>query len=452
MVSDPNVAALQLASGESRRQTDAVHVGDGSTKAMGRGSGRGEVEKRMMSPTTKDTGRLRRLWPAVLGLGLVVLAGCSDSGRPLTTLDPKGEASSTIHNLVLPVFVVAGIVFVLINAGVLYVARKYRRRPGEDDVFPPQIHGNTKLELGWTIGPAAIMAVVAAMTVNTMVDLSNKGAKSTEAFDITVVGHQWWWSFEYDMGRDGTIDFETANEMVIPSGETVQLTLTSRDVIHSFWIPALNGKKDAAPGREHPLWMQADNPGRFLGQCTEFCGLSHGYMRMLVDAKTPDQFQAWVEDQQTKAVLPEEGSAARRGLETFAGQCASCHMVEGINGPDCTPITELEAYDPAENTCWVGASPYAGAAQVSGSAPNLTHLMSRYIFVGGLYELRNVETGQLNRNNLEGWIRNPQDYKPMAPDPTRGNLYGRGMPKLPLTEDQIDDLVAYLSTLGATRA
>jgi len=415
------------------------------------GTVNGEVGKRMMSPNQTQRGRLRRVLPALVGLGLLLLTGCGADGRPLTTLSPRGEASQAIHDLVVPVFIVAGVVFVFINVGVLYVAVRFRRRPGEEDEFPEQIHGNTKLELSWTIIPALIMAGIAVGTVATLVTLANEPDDIATEFDIRVVGHQWWWAFEYDLGRDGTIDFVTANEMVIPAGTPVHLKITSNDVIHSFWIPALNGKKDAAPGREHELWMAADQPGRYLGQCTEFCGLSHGYMRMLVEAKEPEKFASWVAGQQTKAPVPKAGTAERRGLEAFVGNCASCHLIEGVNSPDCTPIKTEAEYDAKANTCWVGASPYAGAAQVSGNAPNLTHLMTRYVFVGALYELQS-ESGELNRNNLEGWIRNPQDFKPMAPEPTRGNTYGRGMPKLPLTEEQIDDLVAYLSTLGAPTA
>ncbi len=405
----------------------------------------------MMTPRTAKPNTAGGALAGLVGLALLLLSGCGSEGRPLTTLDPRGEAADTIQSLALPVFLVAGVVFVIINVGVLYVALKFRRRPGEENVFPAQIHGNTKLEMGWTIAPAVIMAAIAAGTVVTIVDLAEPAAM-TEEFEVTVVGHQWWWSFEYDLGRDGTIDFETANEMVIPTGDAVDLTITSRDVIHSFWIPALNGKKDAAPGRKHELWIQADSPGRYLGQCTEFCGLSHAYMRMLVEARSPEDFEVWVAQQQQPAPIPEADSAARRGLETFVGQCATCHMIEGVNSPECSAIETEEAYDPEAGTCWLGATGFTGAAQVSGAAPNLTHLMSRYLFVGGLYELRNVETGELHRNNLEGWIRNPQDYKPTYPEPTRGNTFGRGMPQLPLTEDQIDDLVAYLSTLGATSA
>ena len=405
-------------------------------------------EKRKMSSATRTTKRGRRRFLGLLALSIAALSGCGSDATPLTTLDPRGDAADAIHALVQPVFIVAGIVLVFVNAGVLITALKFRRKPGEDDVFPEQVHGNTKLELGWTILPAVIMAGIAVGTVATLVTLANEPEDIRKDFEVKVVGHQWWWSFEYDLDRDGTVDFETANEMVIPTGEAVHLEITSRDVIHSFWIPALNGKKDAAPGRQHTLWMQADDPGRFLGQCTEFCGLSHGYMRMLVEAKAPADFDSWVASQLEKPAIPEEGTAERRGLDAFVGQCATCHMIEGVNSPDCKAIETEDEYAVEENTCWVGASPYVGAAQVSGAAPNLTHLMSRYLFVGGLYELRDAE-GNLNRNNLEGWIRDPATFKPMAPDATRGNLYGRGMPKLPLTEDQIDDLVAYLSTLGA---
>ena len=412
----------------------------------------GEVEKRKMSPKYEYLGQPRRQVTILLGMMLFALAGCSSAGRPLTTLEPRGVAASSIHNLVVPVFVVAGVVFVFINFGVLYVAFRFRRRAGEQDVFPEQVHGNTKLELGWTIIPALVLAGIAVGTIATLITLNAEPDNMAQDVEIRVVGQQWWWAFEYDLGRDGTVDFVTANEMIIPTGTPVNLVMTSRDVIHSFWIPALNGKKDVAPGRVSKLWMQADKPGRFLGQCTEFCGLSHGYMRMMAVAKSPGDFDQWVAGQMTKAAIPEAGTAARRGLETFTSTCTGCHLINGVNTADCTPISTEKQYDPKANTCWMGASPFTSAAQVSGAAPNLTHLMTRYVFVGALYELRNVETGALNVNNLEGWLRNPGDYKPMAPDPTRGNTYGRGMPNMKLTEDQIDDLVAYFSTLAPPSA
>lgn len=408
----------------------------------------GSARKRVAAGKQPQRTRLARAWLATVGVvSLVLLAGCSNDGRPLTTLDPQGQASRDIHTLVKPVFIIAGVVFLFVNLGVVYVALRFRRSNDGADEFPEQVHGNRALELGWTILPGIILFGVAIFTLVTLFKLSNEPDDASKDFDVTVVGHQWWWSYEYDLGRDGTVDFTTANEMIIPVGVPVHLDITSRDVIHSFWIPALNGKKDAAPGRVHPLWMEADHAGRYLGQCTEFCGLSHAYMRMLVEAKEPGEFASWVEEQMEEAAIPAANdAAARRGLETFVSQCTTCHVVKGVNGPDCEAIKEEDEYK-ADESCWVGAAPFVGAAQMAGEAPDLTHLMSRYLFVGGLYDLRDPDTGDLNRNNLERWIRNPVDLKPMAPTPSGGNKFGRGMPTLPLTEDQIDDLVAYLSTL-----
>ena len=134
------------------------------------------------------------------------------------------------------------------------------------------------------------------------------------------------------------------------TGDAVDVT--SRDVIHSFWIPALSGKRDAAPGRVHPLWFQADQPGRYLGQCTEFCGLSHGYMRMLVDARSPEDFEAWVERQAADAAAPVSASE-RDGFEVLQSSCSYCHTVRGTGlsgdvGPDLTHVAsrlELAAHD-----------------------------------------------------------------------------------------------------------
>ncbi|MPY96170.1 MAG: c-type cytochrome [Acidimicrobiia bacterium] len=249
------------------------------------------------------------------------------------------------------------------------------------------------------------------------------------ALDVQVIGNQWWWEYRYDMDGDGTDDIVTATDLVIPAGYPVNLEITSRDVIHSFWIPALNGKKDAVPGRSHPLTLEADEPGVFQGQCTEFCGLSHAYMRMRAVALEPAEFDAWVDDQMEEAEAPEEGSQAEAGLEIFRATCSRCHLVTGHND---------EEYD-------------GSAEQVSGAAPNLTHFASRGAFAGGILELWKDVDGsgeiepdeigeQLNRGNLEAWLADPPAEKPMDA-PTRG------MPDLDLTADAIDALVAYLETL-----
>jgi cytochrome c oxidase subunit 2 len=396
--------------------------------------------------------RLRRALPLALPVGIALLAtGCSQD-LPLDTLDPAGRANRYIDDLIKPVFLVAGVVLLLVTVGIVYLSIRFHRRPGEDDVFPQQIHGNTRLELTWTMIPALILAVIAVFTVSTLFKLTDT-PKDTQ-MTVRVEGQQWWWSFRYDMDNNGSyddpVDITTPTEMVIPAGKPVALKITSNDVIHSFWIPKLNGKKDAVPGRIHDWWIEADKPGYYLGQCTEFCGLSHGYMRMAVRAMSQEDFDNWVKAEQQPAQLPTD-PAAKRGLETFVSQCSSCHQIHGVNTTGCQPLpagTEFDeaTFDPATE-CYKGVSAgWTKAAQVSGNAPNLTHLMSRERFIGGLYDLHQPD-GSPAVNTIAAWIRNPEDFKAMAPTPTRGNVFGRGMPKLPLTEDQIHDVVAYLTTL-----
>jgi len=263
--------------------------------------------------------------------------------------------------------------------------------------------------------------------VLTLLDLDERPAGAQE---VTVIGQQWWWEYRYDVDGDGEDDIVTAHDLVIPAGKPITLRITSRDVIHSFWIPSLNGKRDAVPGRVSPLLMQADEPGVYRGQCTEFCGLSHAYMRMRVVALSPDDYAAWEANQLKGAAVPTD-EQAQAGLQQFRTTCSGCHLVSGPGGNE-----DL----------------YNGAAQVSGAAPNLTHFASRGVFAGAVFDLwvdldGNGEVDieergkQLNVSALKDWLRNPPGQKPMAPNQSRG------MPNLNLSEVQIDALVAYLKTL-----
>jgi cytochrome c oxidase subunit 2 len=371
-----------------------------------------------------------RRWRAALLAPLVLALGACAENAPLDTLEPKGPEAQTIDNLAMPVFAIAGVVFVLVQFGVLAIVWHYRKRQDDDGSLPEQVHGNTKLELGWTFIPAILLAGVGAASVLTILDLDDRPA---DAQQVTVIGQQWWWEYRYDIDGDGTDDIVTAQDLVIPAGEPVTLTITSRDVIHSFWIPALNGKRDAVPGREHPLLIQADEPGVYRGQCTEFCGLSHGYMQMRVVALSEADYAAWEENQLEGAQIPEDELAAE-GMDTFRTACSQCHLVEGPGGNE-------EQFEAA-----------GGVALVSGAAPNLTHFASRGVFAGAIFDLW-VDTdgngevdvdeigGTLNRSDLIAWLRNPPGQKPMAADE------GRGMPNLELTDEQITALIAYLETL-----
>lgn len=399
-------------------------------------AGEGRVGQAPIVPAARR--RFSLFVKGLLGLGAVLLAAGCSSEAPLDIFQGDGSESRTINTLQEPVFLVACVVGVLVMAAVVVIVIKFRAKPGDDEL-PAQTHGALGLELGWTILPAVILAFVAAGTVVTIFDLADQ---PEDAMHIDVYGQQWWWGFEYDTNNDGNIDIKTATEMVIPAGQPVVVDIRSRDVIHSFWIPALNGKKDAVPGRTHSLTIQADEPGIYRGQCTEFCGLSHSRMQMRVVALSEADYAAWVENQLQDAATPTD-DLAQAGLEVFQGQCTTCHQINGVD--EVPPGT---------------------AAQVSGVAPNLTHLMTRSTYAGGIFDLYDEandnpptydlggipyndlpEQGTFNRNQLEAWLRNPPAEKPMAPDPTQYSQYGRGMPNLNLSEQQIDELVAYLETL-----
>jgi len=237
-------------------------------------------------------GRLRRAVITMFGTAILVLSAvsCGDArhDHPQTTFNAKGPAATTINRLINPVFAVAGVVFVIILGGCLLVSLKFRAKDqGDYDELPKQVHGNIKAELGWTIIPALILVVVGVFTVTTIFDLARK--PKPNAVTVQVYGQQWWWEYRYDVDHDGNYnDIITANDLVIPAGRQVALSIKSRDVIHSWWAPALNGKKDAVPGRTQPLTVEAYKPGEYIGQCTEFCGLSHANMRIKVVAMTEE--------------------------------------------------------------------------------------------------------------------------------------------------------------------
>jgi cytochrome c oxidase subunit II len=377
----------------------------------------------------------------VIGMWLIVRNIGNPVGHPLNTLAPRARQSQDIQNLVIPVFAVAGLVFLAVEVGIIWMVTRFRRHKddvdGEDE--PVQRHGNTPLEIGWTIVPALILAVLAVFNVQTILALDDS---SKDAVQVTVVGQQWWWEYRYDTNADGTPDIITATQMVIPAGRDVDVKIQSNDVIHSFWIPALNGKKDAVPGRTHGLVFTADKPGIYQGQCTEYCGLSHGVMRMQVKALTPADYQKWLKRMTTPPEQPTK-TLAKAGQALFVGQCARCHQINGLNPDSKPPYKYAELPNPD-----YGKS--VNISLSSGNAPNLTHLMMRQTFAGSLLPLYEgkasdavvpVPDGIPNTNNLKRWLRAPEEIKPMDPE------NNQGMPNLQLSEQQIDELVAYLVTL-----
>jgi cytochrome c oxidase subunit 2 len=424
-----------------------------------------------------------RLVAALVGLVLVLLATGCTSDAPLDTLDPAGRKADSIDDLFMFVLTIAGVIFVGVFGALAFIAWKYRvRKPGADDEhfagdypdeeFPAQTHGNFNLEIGWTIAPTILMAVIAVVSLTTMVELDDvEAAPAGSAYpdmEILVVGQQWWWEYQYYLeGADGADepDFVTAGEMIIPVDRDVHLYITSRDVIHSFWIPRLNGKRDAAPGRVHTWVIQADDVGRYAGSCTEFCGLSHAYMRMYTMALPEDDFVAWVDNQmQTREPL-QEGDPNYEGEQVFLANCQRCHVIAGVTErdrdgdgspePDTMAMYgDLDEYrDVSDGTFSQGMYTEAGNL-TAGAAPNLTHFATRTSYAGSFFDLyldsqERTEAGEylalpgsdFDRGQLEAWLRNPPAEKPAF----AADL--RGMPNMGLSESDIDLLVDYLMSL-----
>ena len=385
---------------------------------------------------------------ALLGVIVVFAAGCA-SDAPQDTWQPAGDNAQKIQNLQWPVFAIAGVVGILVAVAIGWCIYRYRDR---GQPIPEQTHGKPALEIGLTILPAVILIGVAIPTVGTLFALAK--TDDTECY-VNVTGQQWWWEVDYP-AQEGCGGIETAivtsGQMIIPTDTNVLVRGTSRDVIHSWWIPRLNGKRDVVPGRVHTVRLQADEPGIYAGQCTEFCGLSHANMRMEVVALDQADFETWKANQLQAYEAPEEGTLAATGEQTFIQQCSRCHQVDGLLDADGNPVISQP-----ENYVW------------SGAAPNLTNLMTRNTFAGATFDLlvpecralvwnappdefgplylEGVSRECLNDVELREWLRNAPEKKPMYTNPEElGPTDGktRGMPFLALSEDQIEQLIAYL--------
>jgi cytochrome c oxidase subunit 2 len=370
-------------------------------------------------------------------LGLSALAALAAACAPNATqsaLEPAGPYAQKAHDLFVPVFWVAAVIFFLVEGFLLIFAIRYRHRKGRTRI-PAQVHGNTRLEVAWTILPTLILAGVAVPTVATIFDLAAE--PEGDVLQVNVLGHQWWWEFDYPEQR-----ILTANQLHIPTGRPVFLTLCAvgtgygadipsepgppapsacqggpeqppeagigASVVHSFWVPALAGTTDVIPGQTNHMTIQADEPGVYPGQCKEFCGYQHGEMKFTVIAHTPEDFQTWVAEEQAPAQAPQLGSDAAAGFEVFTmrlpkGACTDCHAIEGLETPDGAPI-------------------------LANGAPNLTHFASRDCFAG--CSLANTD------ENLRRWLEDPSAVR-----------YGSWMPDYDLTDEQIDQLIAFLNTL-----
>ncbi len=314
---------------------------------------------------------------------------CMVSFNTPSIFRPASGETAQIDALFTFILTIAGIIFVLVEGMLLLAVLRFRNRKAETAM---QFHGNTKLEVAWTMAPAVILAVLLGFTLRTMGQV--KAVTPGDALHVKAIGHQWWWEFRYP-----DLNIVTANEMVVPVNTVVEVAIESVDVEHGFWVPELFGKVDAVPGyttraRFTPTEVRADY---FGGQCTQFCGVQHAQMRFAVVVRTAQDFQAWAAHMQSPPGGDQTGDAATGRDLLLKSQCIGCHTIEGT----------------------------AAAGQVG---PNLSHIGGRGFIAGGV--LANTP------ENLKAWISNPQAIKP-----------GTLMPNLGLAEDQVNSLVAYLETL-----
>jgi cytochrome c oxidase subunit II len=314
---------------------------------------------------------------------------------PLSYLDAAGSRANHILPLTLFTLAVSVIVCIVIAVLLWMAVRRGRAPQGAAIATVPVERGRNGLR--WISVGLALSAVPLLVTlVWTMFALAAvAGPPSNPALVLDITARQWWWDVQYN-GALPSDQFNTANEIHIPVGRPVLVRLHAGDVIHSFWVPKLTGKTDVIPGQTNQSWMQADAAGRYLGQCSEFCGWQHAHMQFEVVAEPDADFNAWLQSQR-EAAAPPLNDAAARGLEVVQSRCALCHQVRGTR---------------------------AGAV----SGPDLTHLMSRGTLAAGT--LPNTP------GSLAGWIQDSQDLKP-------GSL----MPNQYLSAQQLSDVVVYLETL-----
>jgi cytochrome c oxidase subunit II len=303
----------------------------------------------------------------------------------MDSFDPVTRQGLAISNLFGLELVISGLLLVLVLVWLGICLARFRARPG-DDGEPTQVEGNRKLELVWTISPAAILAVVFVLLVQTMnvVDTAQPNA-----MPLRVVGHQWWWEYEYP-----DLQIVTANELHVPVGIPLQVSLQSVDVIHSFQVPNFGWMRDAVPGRTNPMSIQVERQGLYNGTCNQYCGVQHAWMRIRVVAEPADQFNAWVQLQR-QPVAP----SGMRGEQVFLqNTCVNCHVIRGLPGG-------------------------------SAVGPDLTHLGSRGTLGAGVVDN--------TPNNLRSWIRNAQAIKPGVLMPAFQSL----------AQSDLSDLVDYLESL-----
>jgi cytochrome c oxidase subunit 2 len=367
----------------------------------------------------------------VMVFGAVAPVLAQQDTNPYTHIDPKSPEGRTIQDLYKLIFWMGVVVFIFVQFLIVYTSMRFKRRRTHTS-RPAQVHGHRTLEITWTIIPAIILLIIAVPTITTIYNAYAAAEDTEEAMIVDVYGKQWWWEIHYPgmgpVGEDGQpTDLVTANEIRIPEDQKVVFRLYSNNVIHSFWIPELTGKMDVIPGHERRLSITPETSGTYYGECAEFCGVAHAWMRFVVKVQPQAEFDTWVTamnsgpDTPTAAFAP-EGDVSRAPAEFSA--CLLCHNVTGVSEAAAEGI----ATDPSS----------------VGAGPNLTLLSCRDTLAAGLLEN--------TPENLALWLLNPGHVKegnymhgvtPGIKNQDEANTY----PNQVLSGEDVTAIVNYLESL-----
>jgi cytochrome c oxidase subunit 2 len=326
------------------------------------------------------------------------LAGRGVAWSPTSIFDPAATPAHSIFGLSMLVLSITLAIFLVVAGLLLYVVIRYRQRPSDSGREPAQVYGSNQIELSWTVIPILIVVMLFLTTTRVILD-TQASPKPSDALDVTVIGHQFWWEYRYP--KLGVV---TANELHVPISDPAKptptyLALSSADTDHSFWVPRLAGKTDLIPNRLNTMWIDPQSPGLYLGQCAQYCGTQHAKMLLRVYAQSPEDFAAWIKQQQRPAEPDLSGNAAATDGQTvfMHSACINCHTI-------------------------------AGTVATGRFGPDLTHLASRDTIASGPI--------QNTAENLRQWIADPNSMKP-----------GVLMPSMHLNDHDLDVITAYLTTL-----
>jgi len=448
---------------------------------------------RLRRPGTRKAGAV------ALTVAVAALMAACGGDHPDSIFHQRTEFNREVDFLFKILIYAGTAVFIFVEAILIWTLIKYRARPGQAE--PEHVHGNTTLEIAWTVIPLIILAIIGFPTVKIIMKTQAKARG--DALQVEVIGHQWWWEFRYPQftttGANGRVDtLVTANELYLPLGKTVNFALKTKDVIHSFWIPALAGKRDLISNHTNYLWFTPDSAteGAWNGACVEYCGASHANMRFKTFTVTQADFDSWTAHQLTPAVgsaaptapapaaaAPTTGAAAPAQTQAQTSTPAANQPGAGVPASPApqTPVTQagfiafprekLPTYtipqtpipaglnfddnllpngNPANGAVLLGKGSCVGCHVIRGNpmmvlpiGPNLTHVGSRTTIAAGLFPN--------DPRHLARWIKNAPKMKPGILMPTIGageyDPVRKTMSLVKLTDAEIADIVAYLNTL-----